>query len=1193
MTSDQSVRLAVLIPAYKPSAGLIELLEKLSANPWPIIVVDDGSGPEFRSVFDRAAQFPAVRLLRHAVNLGKGAALKTAFNHVLCTYPNLAGVVTADADGQHDPDDIARVAGSLLANPDSLVLGSRRFGEDVPLRSRFGNIATRSVMHALLGRKITDTQTGLRGIPATLLPRLLRMESTGYEFELEMLIAAHHLSIPIVEEPIRTIYEAGNKSSHFNPIIDSMKIYFVLLRFGSVSAMTALLDNLIFIIVFHRTGNVLGSQIVGRFFAVIFNYTMVRTSVFYTKEQHTKVLPKYLGLVVASGAASYGGIRLLSSQLGVNPIAAKILVETLLFFVNFAVQRLFIFRPNGGSPRDSTQQPGSPRTSGAFFFGAFFAIAFAGLLAAEVYGLLDPKLWSQEIWYPVGLRRFTRYLGTFLALAIPLLVLVPWTFAGVIAALLLALTVISVGAAPAAASAFFLISACALGSRLFGRTKQDGVTSHLCATVTGTAVYICLMTLTARTPVHYPWTWGALLAVPIVADWRGVFRRLAFWTRAVFAAELRGGWTRLAFATLVFLLIAQWFVALKPETSADGLAMHLAIPANIAEHHRLTFEPAVFLWSVMPMGADWAYFIVYLLGGEYAARILNFAMLLIVVGLLYEAARRFVSPAMAYLLAASFAAMPVAQLVTGSMFVENFVAALTLGLLTTIWEFGRTGERRYLWMATIVAGAAVTTKLGSIAIVLLALPFLIAEVARRWRDLGRRPAAVCTAAAVLLIATAAPTYVIAYSKTGNPIFPFNNTKIHSPLLDPTVDLNDGRFHIPLDHSTLYTLTFRSSEAYEGQNGSFGFQYLVVAPLALLGLFVLSKNRVAVSCAVVGWGAGLIVMISQPNIRYLYAALPPLLILFAATLGWLRRNQVWLYRAIAVFLFAATGLDAYFLPSSSYYHKDFCLRLPFSRAERERFKAQAAPVRAVVDFFNRNHSGSTVLYTAGNEIAGLRGTVYENHWHQWPMLAALKNTIDPAQTLHVLQQWGVRYLIAVKPSAGEPVRPPSLQKLMAACATPEYQIADVYLARLEPDCADRVQAMRPPDRPALVLTPGYYDDFDPTLLFRGDWSHDESFAEPARHTVSYTDIPGAEVMVAFEGRALLYVFTKAPNRGVASIVIDGVEKARVDLYASRVEWQKWERFPVTPGKHLAIVRVTGEHDPKSTGKFVDVDAFVVE
>ena len=608
MIPDQTTRLAVIIPAYKPSAGLIDLVQTLSQKSLPaIVIVDDGSGPEFREIFERVAEFPKVHMLRHAVNLGKGAALKTAFNYSLCAWPNLVGVVTGDADGQHHPDDIEAVAHRLERHPDSLVLGCRSFGKDVPLRSRFGNIATRKIMYALLGQKLTDTQTGLRGIPATLLPKLMRTESTGYEFELEMLIAAHQLEIPMVEEPIRTIYEEGNKSSHFNPIVDSMKIYFVLLRFGSVSAMTALIDNIISILVIHQTGNVLGALVLGRVFAVAFNYWMVRSSVFYSKQQHKSVLPKYLTLVVVSGTAAYQGIQFLHAQFGINPIPAKLMVETLLFFVNFAVQRLFIFKPQEKAPAEG-------QTTRTLVVGGIIALVFAILVGVEVHGLRTSHLFSQEIWFPVGWKRFTKYTGIFLALAAPLLLMVPWTFAAGIAAALLALTAVSVGPLPVLATSFFLISACALGSKLFGRAKDDSIASHLCSTLAGTGVFVFVMLLTARLPVHYPWTWTALLAIPILWDLQGVRRRMVYWLDLVRNAELRCPWERATFALLVFFVIAQWFVAVKPETSTDGLAMHLAIPLDIAANHRLTFEPSRFLWSVMPMGADWGYSIVALLG---------------------------------------------------------------------------------------------------------------------------------------------------------------------------------------------------------------------------------------------------------------------------------------------------------------------------------------------------------------------------------------------------------------------------------------------------------------------------------------------------------------------------------------------------------------------------------------------------
>jgi len=264
---------------------LVETVRALAERFAPaIVVVDDGSGPEYRDVFATVAAMPGVQVVRHATNLGKGAALKTGIDHALRVFPGLIGIVTADADGQHRPEDIEAVARTLLSQPAALVLGCRAFGGGVPLRSRLGNIATRVIVYALLGRKLIDTQTGLRGIPSSLLTRLLEVESNGYEFELEMLIAARRLSVPIVELPIRTIYEAGNQSSHFNPVIDSMKIYFVLLRFSSVSLMTAALDNLVYIVAWRHTANILGAQVAGRVLAVAFNYWMVRRSVFHERQ---------------------------------------------------------------------------------------------------------------------------------------------------------------------------------------------------------------------------------------------------------------------------------------------------------------------------------------------------------------------------------------------------------------------------------------------------------------------------------------------------------------------------------------------------------------------------------------------------------------------------------------------------------------------------------------------------------------------------------------------------------------------------------------------------------------------------------------------------------------------------------------------------------------------------------------------
>ena len=334
----------ILIPAYQPGDALERLVAILLQSGAPsIILVDDGSGPEFSTTFDRLARLDRVHLLRHAVNLGKGAALKTGMNFALVNFTNCRGVVTADADGQHDAADILRVAERLREDSSALLLGVREFQKSVPFRSRLGNTLTRGLLYLLAGQKLADTQTGLRGIPAPLASHLLRVPSTGYEFELDMLMACKYQGFPIVQIPIRTIYEAGNPSSHFRPIFDSMRIYFLLLRFTVLSVLTALLDNLIFALSLSYTGSIARSQFLGRLVAMVFNYAGARGAVFHSRQRHVVVLPKYVALVAVNGLLSYALLEFLHLRLGLRAIPAKLIAEGILFIANFAIQRDFVF----------------------------------------------------------------------------------------------------------------------------------------------------------------------------------------------------------------------------------------------------------------------------------------------------------------------------------------------------------------------------------------------------------------------------------------------------------------------------------------------------------------------------------------------------------------------------------------------------------------------------------------------------------------------------------------------------------------------------------------------------------------------------------------------------------------------------------------------------------------------------------
>ena len=334
----------VLIPAYQPGDSLVEVVGALSQSAvGAIVVVDDGSGPSFSATFDRVTNLPRVTVLRHQRNLGKGAGLKTGMRHVLTTFSNAAGVVTADADGQHDPADILRVCKRMGESPQSLIMGVRGFEGKIPFRSRFGNEITRKVMKMVLGRDLSDTQSGLRAIPRTLMEQLLKVPASGYEFELEMLVAAKHLGVPVVEQPIRTIYQPDNPTSHFHPLRDSMRIYFVLLRFGLVSLLSSAIDNLLFFLALQAGVSLIGAQLGARALSVLFNYSAVRKAAFHSGEAHRVVLPRYLTLVAANVLLSYAGIQVLTSLFPVGLFTAKVLSETVLFLANFVVQRDLIF----------------------------------------------------------------------------------------------------------------------------------------------------------------------------------------------------------------------------------------------------------------------------------------------------------------------------------------------------------------------------------------------------------------------------------------------------------------------------------------------------------------------------------------------------------------------------------------------------------------------------------------------------------------------------------------------------------------------------------------------------------------------------------------------------------------------------------------------------------------------------------
>ena len=282
-------------------------------------------------------------------NMGKGQAIKTGLSFIQSQYPADCTVVTLDADGQHRVADAKKICKVAQNHPDTIVLGSRKLRENVPLRSRFGNTVTRLVYRISTGQRIWDTQTGLRAFSAKLIPQLLTVPGNRYEYEMNVLLTCSRTGIPVLEEEIDTIYIDNNASSHFDTVKDSWRVYKEILKFSAASLISFFVDYGLYAILTISTsdlGNVLSiliSNIGARIVSASVNYTINRRLVFQSKAHLVHSAFQYAVLAVGILIGNTIVLSFLADYLGVNRYAAKLITELLFFLISWLVQRKVIF----------------------------------------------------------------------------------------------------------------------------------------------------------------------------------------------------------------------------------------------------------------------------------------------------------------------------------------------------------------------------------------------------------------------------------------------------------------------------------------------------------------------------------------------------------------------------------------------------------------------------------------------------------------------------------------------------------------------------------------------------------------------------------------------------------------------------------------------------------------------------------
>lgn len=337
------MKIALIVPAYHPTQDMIPMLERFLEDPEFVpVVVNDGSGSEYDPIF---AQVPkGCILLNHEVNRGKGAALKTAMTYVMEKLPECDMAVTADADGQHRYEDIRRVVESARQRPGTLVLGSRAFDGNVPLRSRFGNGITRQVFAIASGVKVRDTQTGLRAFDRACMEKFREIPGDRYEYEINMLLYAAREGIEIHEETIETIYIDDNSASSFHPFRDSFKIYACILKFAASSMLAFVVDAVMVLIMMAVTGGkVRLSQTVARVVSSTVNFIVNKKVVYESKQDWLPELIKYALLALANLAVNLLVVKPLSDLMAGRFFLAYLIVQVIMYALNFVLQGRFVY----------------------------------------------------------------------------------------------------------------------------------------------------------------------------------------------------------------------------------------------------------------------------------------------------------------------------------------------------------------------------------------------------------------------------------------------------------------------------------------------------------------------------------------------------------------------------------------------------------------------------------------------------------------------------------------------------------------------------------------------------------------------------------------------------------------------------------------------------------------------------------
>lgn len=562
-------------------------------------------------------------------------------------------------------------------------------------------------------------------------------------------------------------------------------------------------------------------------------------------------------------------------------------------------------------------------------------------------------------------------------------------------------------------AAFVLGSLLALGDRLTGFSKAaeaPTLAEHILSLFVGLALCCIALPLLLHLPINFRAVYVVLFSLPYLVNGRAVWRALKDFGGLLRPTASPGAGPFFCGALAAFFVLHLLVFALLPETGYDTLAMHFKISTSVAVNGVWDFDVANFSWALMPMGADGVFTAAYLLGGEGAAKLTNFAVGLLTLGLLLELLRPLAALAPRYLLAALFLLTPIVFWESTSLYVEAVLAALLLAATALVLEGGRRFDESWAWAAALLLAGAMAVKVHA-SMAVLPLGILLAILA--FRRFERPKALRLVFSSVLLVAIlGGAQYLISWVQTGNPLFPMYNPLFGSPLYPTDDRLFDTRWMQHLSWDLLYQMTFATSTFLEGENGIFGFQFLLFLPLVLVVRPKQAYKTFYLVLAVAAvYAVALFAQIQY--IRYLYPVLP----LFMLLIGMLFVGLDEAYGKLRLFpwlvLVSVIGLNYFFTLTmmENFYHQDI-----FSAQAVERHVQKVAPIRPLIDTINATQGREArVALLTDPFSAGLWGQAFQiSRTHSPQFHAELNRAKTVEEVAELARRRRLTYVITATP-----------------------------------------------------------------------------------------------------------------------------------------------------------------------------------